>query len=46
MNPEAYVEMANTESRHWWFAARREILDCVIGTLGLLLSARILEALH
>ena len=43
MNPEAYLEMANTESAHWWFAARRDILSHVIGKFGLPVSARILE---
>lgn len=43
MNPEAYAEMAATESRHWWFCARRQILECVIETLGLPNQARILE---
>jgi SAM-dependent methyltransferase len=43
MNPEAYVEMAATESMHWWFCARRKILECVIETMGLPHSARILE---
>ncbi|MFC5526623.1 class I SAM-dependent methyltransferase [Rhodanobacter ginsengisoli] len=44
MNPEAYLEMASTESRHWWFAARREILSRIIEGLALPPSARILEA--
>lgn len=44
MNPEAYLEMADTEAVHWWFAARRDILDHLIGGLGLPASARILEA--
>ncbi|WP_426700418.1 class I SAM-dependent methyltransferase [Rhodanobacter sp. Col0626] len=43
MNPEAYVEMAGTESRHWWFCARRKILGSVIETMGLPHHARILE---
>lgn len=33
MNPEAYVEMAATEDRHWWFAGRRAILRRVLGDL-------------
>lgn len=44
MNPEAYVEMARTESTHWWFRARREILSRIIATLALPPSPRILEA--
>jgi SAM-dependent methyltransferase len=43
MNPEAYVEMAATESVHWWFCARRKILGCIIETMGLPRQARILE---
>lgn len=43
VNPEAYVEMATTESRHWWFRARRKILEHIIGTMGLPRPARILE---
>lgn len=43
VNPEAYVEMATTESRHWWFCARRKILEHIIETLGLPRPARILE---
>jgi SAM-dependent methyltransferase len=41
---EAYLEMADTESVHWWFAARRDILEHVIGQFGLPATARILEA--
>jgi SAM-dependent methyltransferase len=44
MHPEAYVEMAATEAAHWWFRGRRQILDGVIGAMGLPGSARILEA--
>ena len=44
MNPKAYLEMANTESVHWWFAARRDILSHVIGQLAFPTSARVLEA--
>lgn len=43
VNPEAYVEMATTESRHWWFRARRKILGHTIETMGLPHPARILE---
>lgn len=35
--------MADTESRHWWFAGRRAVLASVIGSLGLPADARILE---
>lgn len=44
MDPEAYLEMASVEATHWWFAARREILDGLIGNLALPQQARILEA--
>jgi SAM-dependent methyltransferase len=43
MNPEAYVDMAATESAHWWFCARRKILGCIVGMIGLPRQARILE---
>ncbi|WP_108683742.1 bifunctional 2-polyprenyl-6-hydroxyphenol methylase/3-demethylubiquinol 3-O-methyltransferase UbiG [Methyloceanibacter sp. wino2] len=43
MEPDAYVELARTEDRHWWFVARREILSSQIERLGLPGSARILE---
>jgi SAM-dependent methyltransferase len=43
MNPEAYLEMAHTESTHWWFKGRREIIISVIQGVGLSTSANILE---
>jgi SAM-dependent methyltransferase len=43
MNPNAYVQMADTESRHWWFAARRILLSSIISQMKLPLNARILE---
>jgi hypothetical protein len=43
MNPEAYVEMATIESTHWWFCARRKILERIIETMVLPGDARILE---
>lgn len=43
MDPNAYVQMAETESRHWWFVARRKILTSQIASLGLRDGARILE---
>lgn len=43
MNPEAYLEMAETESRHWWFTGRRRILARIIESLRLPADARILE---
>lgn len=43
MNPNAYLDMADTEARHWWFAGRRAILSYLIGSLGLPSNARILE---
>lgn len=35
MNPDLYREMAETQQRHWWFRARREILERVIARLAL-----------
>lgn len=43
MNPAAYREMAETESRHWWFSARRSILSHMITQLDLPEQANILE---
>lgn len=43
MDPKAYLEMADTEERHWWFMGRRAILKSVIGTFGLPPEASILE---
>jgi SAM-dependent methyltransferase len=43
MEPEAYVEMAEVQDRHWWFRGRREILRSVIAGLQLPDSSRILE---
>lgn len=43
MDPNAYLEMADTESRHWWFLARRVLLSSIISRLTLPSDARILE---
>ncbi len=43
MNPNAYVEMANTESSHWWFTGRRAVLSSLIADLRLSREAKILE---
>lgn len=43
MNPNAYLEMAQTESQHWWFAARRTILGELIAGFNLPAQAQILE---
>ncbi len=43
MDPNAYVQMAETEARHWWFVARRKILASQIDSLGLRREPRILE---
>jgi len=43
MNPEAYIEMAQTEDEHWWFVARRMILMDCIRLLSLPPQANILE---
>jgi len=43
MNPDAYLEMAGTETHHWWFAGRRSILVHLIGNFDLPSSAKILE---
>jgi SAM-dependent methyltransferase len=43
MDPAAYLEMAETESKHWWFVARRCILSSIINQLGLPSNSKILE---
>jgi SAM-dependent methyltransferase len=43
MHPSAYIEMAQTESRHWWFVGRRTIVESVIKRLKLPANAKILE---
>ena len=43
MNPEAYLEMAKTESQHWWFRGRRAILSNIIDGLNLPQNPGILE---
>jgi SAM-dependent methyltransferase len=43
MDPNAYLEMADTESRHWWFVGRRVLLSSIIHRLTLPPNARILE---
>ena len=35
MNPSAYVEIAGTELRHWWFSILRAILSRMIRVLAL-----------
>ncbi len=43
MNPIAYLEMAETESRHWWFSGRRAVLAKMLESLILPKNCRILE---
>lgn len=43
MNPAAYLEMAETESKHWWFSGRRSILSAMIEKLDLPQNSKILE---
>ncbi len=43
MHPDAYLEMAATEDRHWWFRGRRQILNQLIAQLQLAHGSRILE---
>ena len=44
MDAQAYIDMAEIEGCHWWFAARRKILQGIIRDLELPADARILEA--
>lgn len=43
MNPAAYLEMAETESTHWWFSGRRTIVASIIKQLYISKSSKILE---
>ncbi len=43
MDPELYREMAETQQKHWWFRARREILARLIARLRLPAQAQLLE---
>lgn len=43
MNPEAYLEMAETEAHHWWFAGRRSVTASLISKFDLPEEAKILE---
>ena len=44
MDPQIYQKMMALEETHWWFVARRTILDQVINKLTLPESAEIFEA--
>ncbi len=43
MEHKAYLEMADVESRHWWFVGRRYILQRLIKSLDVTDTAKILE---
>jgi SAM-dependent methyltransferase len=43
MSPEAYVEMAQVQETHWWFAARGDIIQAQMRALDLPPDADILE---
>ena len=43
MNPEAYLEMDEVESKHWWFTGRRCIISSIISAMQLPKKSRILE---
>jgi SAM-dependent methyltransferase len=43
MHPDVYREMASVQDRHWWFVARRQILDRVVASLSLPAGASIIE---
>ena len=44
MEKEFYLQYASVEDEHWWFVARRQILEKVISRLNLPNNAQILEA--
>jgi len=43
INPEAFQEMAEIESRLWWFRGRRAIISTVLDSFSLNKNAKILE---
>lgn len=43
MSPDAYQEMAKTESLHWWFLGRRSIIASTLNSFSLKKDAKILE---
>jgi len=43
MSPDVFQEMARVQKTHWWFAARRKILESVITGISLPCSPKILE---
>ncbi|RKP43822.1 class I SAM-dependent methyltransferase [Trinickia fusca] len=43
MSPEAYLEMAATETEHWWFRGRRDVLRSVLHGITLPRRAHVLE---
>lgn len=43
MDAQAYIDMADTEDHHWWFAARRMILASQLTILAVKPKPRILE---
>ena len=43
MNPAAYLQMAETEARHWWSMGRRAILSKMLESLALPQNTKILE---
>src|SRR5262249_2696329 len=43
MDQSAYGLHAETEERHWWFAARRKIVRAVLASLELRAGARLIE---
>ena len=40
MDAQAYLDMAEIEGCHWWFAARRKILQGIVRDLELTADAR------
>ncbi len=44
MEKDFYLQYASVEDKHWWFVARRQIIEKVIQRLNLQKNAQILEA--
>ena len=44
MENQLFDQMLKLESQHWWFVARRKIIECMIKNLNLESNATILDA--
>lgn len=43
MNPDAYEEMKRLQNSHWWFVARRRVIEAALERLPLQKNSKVLE---